>query len=231
MSRTPLPKSLEPIESKSLREQVLDTLRSAIVNGELKPGQALVGSELSSQLGVSTATLREAVQTLIAEGLIETSPYSVPTVKKLSHKDIEDLFSVRTMLEAFAIQQIIPSGRLEQVVQELQQICDDMQQAAENNSLEEVNVSDRQFHDTLIRYSDNELLGVLWNSVAQRVRQVMSLRNRERDLRYIAKNHRTIVRAIKKGDMDKSVRLITEHVGTVGAAIAHSWEDDIAQES
>ena len=103
---------MERIELRSLKEQVLDYLREAIVSGELKPGQPLIGSELGNLLGVSNATLREAIQALSVEGLIESVPYRVPTVKKLSRKDIGDLFSARMMLEDFAARQIITSDQL-----------------------------------------------------------------------------------------------------------------------
>ena len=92
--------SLGQIENKSLRDQVLDSIRSAVVNGELKPGDTLVETELATQLGVSRAPLREAINVLNMEGLLETVPYHGTKVKKLVRKDIEELYSVRSMMEA-----------------------------------------------------------------------------------------------------------------------------------
>lgn len=217
---------MERIESKSLKDQVSERLRAAIVNGELKPGQQLVASELAVQLGVSNATLREAIQTLSVEGLVDTVPYRVPTVKTLSRKDIEDLFSVRGMLEAFATRRILASEQLPQVVDALRRICERMGQAAEQDDLRDLTAIDREFHETLIRHSDNDLLAMLWNSVSLRVQQVMSLRNQKKgDLQQIARNHLAIVEAIAAQDVDLSVQLITEHVGSVADAIADAWHD------
>ena len=78
---------LAPIPNKSLREHVLDALRDAILNGELKPGQTLVESDLATQLGVSRAPLREAIQILKTEGLLEAVSYKGTTVKHLEKKE------------------------------------------------------------------------------------------------------------------------------------------------
>ena len=189
---------MEPIQSKSLRERAIGILRDAIINGALVPGQPLVSTELASQIGVSQATLRDAIYALSLEGLVDTVAYHVSTVKALSKQDIEDLFSVRLMLESYAIRQIVLTGKSALAMHELYAICDDMAEAAELDSLSEINLIDRSFHNSLINHSGNQLLRVLWNSVAQRVQQVMSLSNQQQDnLRQIAHNHREIARVIQ----------------------------------
>ncbi|MEZ4671421.1 MAG: GntR family transcriptional regulator [Anaerolineae bacterium] len=100
---------LHQIENRPLRERVLDALRDAIISGELKPGQDLVETELAASLGVSRAPLREALQILSSEGLVETIPYTGTTVKRLTRTDIEELYSLRSVLETFAIRRIIAS--------------------------------------------------------------------------------------------------------------------------
>ena len=218
---------MQPIETKSLRERVIDMLRNAIVNGELKPGQPLVGTELANQIGVSQATLRDAIYTLSVEGLVETVAYHVPTVKTLSKKDIEDLFSVRSMLEVFAIRQIIATNQTSKAVRELYDVCDEMKKAAEDDNLDDVNWTDRKFHDTLIKHSDNQLLGVLWNTVALRVQQVMALRNRQRgDLPQIARNHLEIAQVIEQENVDKAVELIIAHIVFVADLIIDNWTEE-----
>ncbi len=218
---------MERIDSKSLKDRVQETLRSAIVSGELKPGQPLVGTDLANQLGVSNATTREAIQALSAEGLVEAVPYRVPTVKQLSRKDIEDIFIVRGMLEAFAVRRILGSDQLSRVIKELHACCDAMVLVAERDNLQDLNQIDRQFHEILIRYADSDLLTMFWNSVSQRVRQVMSLRNQQKgDMYQIARNHRMIVEAIEREDLDTSVRLISEHVGSIGDEIVGTWNEE-----
>lgn len=221
--------SLGQIDNKSLRERVLDSLRNAIINGELKPGETLVETDLAAQMGISRAPLREAINILSVEGLVETIPYHGTTVRKLSRKDIEDLYSVRSMMEVFAIERIVAAGspRIDEVVARLHEVCDEMMVAARDGSLIEVNRIDRQFHNALIEHSHNSLLLTLWNSVTLRVQQVMSLRNkRTGDLQQIARNHLAIVDAIARSDTLEAIRLICEHIGTSGDLIAQGWEEN-----
>lgn len=219
--------SLGHIQSKPLREQVLDMLHAAIVNGELKPGQLLVEADLAAQLGVSRAPLREAINILSTQGLVEIVPYHGTRVKSLSRKDIEELYSVRSLMEGFAIQSVIESGNTREVVRQLSEICAAMVTAADAGDLLSVTQLDRDFHDTLVEGSGNDLLQLLWNTVSLRVRQVMSLKNRRKgDLHYIARNHLVIVEVVESRDVEKAVALIHQHIGTTGDQIAATWEEN-----
>lgn len=218
---------MQSIETKSLRERVINMLRVAIINGELKPGQPLVSTELASQIGVSQATFRDAIHALSAEGLVETVAYHVPTVKKFTKKDIEDLFKVRLMLEVFSIREIISSTNLSEAVDELYVICDEMKVAADEDSLTDVNWSDRKFHDTMIQLSRNALLAELWNTVSQRIQQVMALRNQKKgDLPQIAKNHLEIAQVIENKDVEKATQLLNAHVVFEAEVITDAWIDE-----
>lgn len=219
--------SLAQIQNKPLRDHVLAILHAAIVNGELKPGQILIEADLASQLGVSRAPLREAINILSTQGLVEIVPYHGTTVKKLARKDIEELYSVRSLMEGFAIQRIILGDNTPAVIDQLRAICDTMLSAAEAGDLREVNQIDRHFHDTLVASSGNDLLLNLWSMVALRVRQVMSLRNRKKgDLLAIARNHYGIVDVIARKDVEEAVSLIHYHIGLSGGAIAEDWQED-----
>ena len=220
-------KSFKPVETKSLREQVLESLRTAIINGELKPGEVLVETELAKQLGVSRAPLREAIHILNVEGLVDTVAYHGTTVKKLSREDIKELYSVRGMIEVFAVRDIIESDNLDEIVAELRDICDTMLAYAERGSMADVNWIDRQFHDALIQQVGNDLLLNIWDSVSIRVEQVMALRNQKQgDLFLIASNHATIIDAIECKNTEEAVRLLCEHIGTTGDEVVSEWVDD-----
>jgi DNA-binding GntR family transcriptional regulator len=90
-----------------LREQVLDGLRHAILNFELQPGQRLVERELIEQIGVSRATIREALRELTAEGLVVTVPQKGAVVYAPSADEARDLYAVRATLEALTVRRFI----------------------------------------------------------------------------------------------------------------------------
>lgn len=218
--------TLNHIENRSLRDRVLDALREAIITGEFKPGQALIETDLAASLGVSRAPLREALQILSTEGLAETIPYHGTTVRRLTKTDIEELYSLRSVLETFAIQRIIAQHNPEHVAR-LRQCFQAMLTAAEAGDLKQVNQIDREFHDTLIELSGHSLLLTSWNVVSMRVRQVMALLNRRNsDLKRIAYNHVPIIDAIEAGEVEKAIQLMEKHVAASGELIAEGWNDD-----
>jgi DNA-binding GntR family transcriptional regulator len=85
-----------------LRQQVLDGLRRAIIDGRLAPGARLTERELTEMMGVSRTVVREALRQLETEGLIENIPNKGPVVRTLSLAEARDLYSVRAVLEGFA---------------------------------------------------------------------------------------------------------------------------------
>lgn len=218
--------SFNHIENKPLREQILNILRDAIVNGEFKPGHPLVETDLATQLGVSRAPLREALQILNKEGLLETVPYHGTTVRRLTRTDIEELYSLRSVLESFAIQRIIAQNSPENT-QRFRDCFARMLAAAEANDIKLLNKVDREFHDTLIACSNHGLLMSVWNAVALRVRQVMGLQNKRfSDIKEIAYNHLAIIDAIADADEERALHLIQDHVSSVGKQIAEHWDDN-----
>lgn len=87
---------------KTLREQLVLTLRNAILEATLPPGARLIETKLAEQLGVSRGPLREAIFQLVEEGLLEQVPFRGTVVRSLSVEDIKEIYSFRILLESFA---------------------------------------------------------------------------------------------------------------------------------
>lgn len=215
---------LNQIENKPLRERIADILRTSILKAELKPGDPIVESTLATQLGVSRAPLREALQILNTEGLIEIIPYHKTTVRKLFARDIEEVYSLRSVLESFAISQIIERGD-PQSIHILNQICSDMVEAADAGRTEEVSELDHRFHDTIIQESDHNVLIATWSNISQRVRQILALRDmRRKDVSQMARSHQPIVDAIAAGETELAGKLMDEHIATASDFVVDVWE-------
>lgn len=219
-----MPNRLGTLQNKPLRERVVEILKDAILSGELKPGQPLVETELATQLGISRAPLREALQQLNAEGLIEVVAYHGASVKRLTGSDIEELYSLRLILETFATCRIIERGD-PAVSARLRSIFEAMLAAGNAGDIRQVSVIDRAFHDALIECSSHTLLQSTWSAVSLRVRQVMALRNlRNTDIKQIAYNHLPIIEAIEQKDEAEALRLLKIHVESAGDLIAEGWD-------
>lgn len=200
---------LGKIESVPLRTVVADMLRKAIINGKMKPGTAIVEMALAEQLNVSRAPVREAIQILEGEGLIETVAYKGKRVKPLTPKEVEELYSLREQFEAFAVRRIIEAGV---DVSLLHQHCSAMSAAAEADDFEALMDADEAFHRSLIQLADHRLLLSMWDNLFLRIHQIMALRNRaNRDLRTVARKHPPIVAAIEGRDFVTAISLISDH--------------------
>src|ERR1700733_13551757 len=93
---------LDPVPRSTLRAHVAERLRAAILGGDIAPGTPLVETALSERFDVSRGPLREALRQLIEEGLVVTVPYTGTHVAPLSVEDVREIYSLRTVLEAFA---------------------------------------------------------------------------------------------------------------------------------
>ena len=215
--------NLPQIKNMSIREQTLDTLRDAILSGELKPGQALTEMDLSRQLGVSRAPIREALRILNSEGLVETIPYHGTTVSRLTKEDIEEIYGMRILLESYAMERVIAVGDAE-ALGRLRAMVAGMVHSGDSGDLKTVNELDRDFHDALIEMSEHTLLLSMWQMVAMKVRQVMALVNRRNtDLTQIARNHLPLLDAMEAGDVARAQAILRGHIASARDLIAEDW--------
>ncbi len=117
-----------------LREQVIASLRQAILDFKLKPGQRLVERELIEQLGVSRTTIREALRELTSEGLVTVVPQKGAVVATPTLDDAIDLYEVRAALESLVVQRFV--------------------ERASDAQVERLRAAVERFHDATIRTAD-----------------------------------------------------------------------------
>ncbi len=202
------------LEKKSLREQALSALRTAITSGELEPGRHLVETELSEMLQISRGTLREALRQLEQEGLLSAGSRGRLSVRHLDAKEIRDIFAVRAALETLAARTLCELPDRVYATQSLHQKIDVME-AAQDASLEERIESDMEFHRTLCRLTGNETLLHSWTALEGSIRMSIMFAGREKGIKNMSVNrHRDIVAAIETGDASLARKTLREHMDT-----------------
>ena len=102
-------------ESASLRERVASSLRDAILNGQLKPGQKLVERELCASLDISRTLLREVLPQLQGEGLIKTVAHRGPFVALIDAEEVREIYQVRRVLETLAVREFTRHASAQQL--------------------------------------------------------------------------------------------------------------------
>ena len=108
--------SLNTNEYLPLREVVFNTLREAILTGELEPGEHLMEVKLANKLGVSRTPIREAIRKLELEGLVVMTPRRSAEVAKITKEDLVDVLEVRRVLEALSIELCCKNRTKEEIV-------------------------------------------------------------------------------------------------------------------
>jgi len=144
-----------------LVEQVTNILMNAILDDVLKGGEQLIETKLQKQFGISRSPLREAFRELEKRGFVEIIPRKGTFVKKISHKDIEDNFPVRTALESLAARLACNniSGR---ELLDLDKTFEGMKEAADQKDAKLFWKCHLQYHEILISSCGNPLLiGIL----------------------------------------------------------------------
>lgn len=216
---------IAPIENLPLRVQVADRLRAAILSGRLRPGTDLVETALADQMNVSRAPIREAIQILENDGLVETIAYKGKRVKPLTAREVAETYSLREVFEVMAVRRILESGA---PLDQLRLHCDAMIEAAERDDFEALVAGDEAFHHSLIELADHKLLLASWKNLYMRIHQIMALRNRdEHNLKEVASNHPPIVDALADGDAERAVRLISDHTRILAAFDPASIAQDL----
>jgi DNA-binding GntR family transcriptional regulator len=147
----------------TLMSQALQEIREAIRKGKLKPGDRLVETQLAEEMYISRFPIREALRYLEKEGLVETKPFKGTYVAKLTERDMEELYSLRSAIEEFAIRILIKHINAEKI-KKLESIFDSMQQASKNEDLDKLISEDFRFHQTICELSDHRKLLEVWKS-------------------------------------------------------------------
>src|SRR3954452_865630 len=147
----------EKLTTQTLRGQIVQRIRSAILNGSLKPGDRLVERKLASEFGASLTVVREAVIELETEGFITKRPNAFTYVTKLSIGEIEKVFALRKVLETYAIQE---AARLvsTDAISELEASYLQMVDSARRHDLRAYIHEDLLWHETIWRIADNEFV-------------------------------------------------------------------------
>ncbi|WP_371376342.1 GntR family transcriptional regulator [Sporomusa aerivorans] len=197
---------------KPLREVVAETLREAIVNGTLNPGERLMEIQLAEELGVSRTPVREAIRKLELEGFVVMLPRRGTYVADLSIKDINEVFEIRTALDVLAAGLAV-ERITEDELEQLERLLVEIGELLDTDDTDKIVEVDSQFHDVLYRASRNDrLVGIINNLREQFTRfRSISIQYPGR-MQKSVEEHRRLVEAIASRDTDLAQQIAREHM-------------------
>lgn len=208
-----------------LRDVVFQTLRKAILRGELKPGERLMEIALANKLGVSRTPVREAIRMLEQEGLVIMIPRKGAQVAQITMKDLNDVLEVRMGLEELAMQFACKRITQEQVA-ELKRALLEIERLMASDDVTALAQADVDFHDIIYRATDNRRLNQIINNVREQMyRYRVEYLKDSRTRGTLLQEHREIYQAVATRDVEKARACIRQHIMNQQQSIARSIKD------
>jgi DNA-binding GntR family transcriptional regulator len=134
-----------PVQFRTKADIVYEELRERILNGELRPGERVPISQVAREIGVSDIPAREGVKRLEADGLLEFATHKGAVVASMGVEDVEELFAIRSELEALAVRRAAQSIDADQLAA-LRELLDAMAVAERDGDMEAYGRLNRAFH-------------------------------------------------------------------------------------
>ncbi|MBC7959909.1 MAG: GntR family transcriptional regulator [Vallitaleaceae bacterium] len=195
-----------------LRDVVFNTLREAILRGQLVPGERLMEKQLAERMGVSRTPIREAIRKLELEGLVMMVPRKGAEVAKITPKDIKDVLEVRAALEALAVK--VACEKMDEIgLAKLTKVKEEFERAAKDKAVDTLIQKDIEFHDAIFAATGNEKLIHIVNNLREqiyrfRVKYISQMESYEG----LVKEHEEIVESIKSGDRQRAEEITVRHI-------------------
>ena len=197
-----------PFEPESVR--VARVVREQIVEGTRGPGSRLVERDLAAELGVSRIPVRDALRTLVAEGLVTPRPRTWAVVREFTDADVAQLHEVREATEPLQFR-LAARRRTAAQLDALTEAWEREDAAARSGDAPAARRAAADFHERVVDAAGNPVLAELHVVTASRVRWLLG---QHTDLAAMADEHRALLAAVRDGDEEAAARLAAEHLGT-----------------
>ena len=207
-----MPVTFAPVRTATLKESIVEVLVDAVISGKLKPGDRLNESELSRQLGVSRAPIREALQQLQEQGLVENHPRRGMFVVNLEQEGAQKINSLRLILEPEALD-LCRVHRTPEGEKKLYDLVARMEQKSNMNAIEATRL-DLEFHRAIWSQTGNEYLEKTLSSLTAPLFAYATLtKPKQEKMRMILDSHRPLLDYIlAKKPRKTAQQIIWEHL-------------------
>lgn len=202
-----------------LRDVVFNTLRQAILRGELKPGERLMEIQLANKLGVSRTPIREALRKLELEGLVKMVPRKGAEVADITEKSLRDVLEVRKALEELSVQ-LACEKITEEEIEELKRVAERFKDTLDDQDVTKIAEADVAFHDVIYTATDNQKLILLLNNLREQMyRYRVEYLKKEEAYPQLIAEHEELIDNISKRNKEEATRIMCEHIDNQVATV------------
>ncbi|MEJ2110974.1 MAG: GntR family transcriptional regulator [Acidobacteriota bacterium] len=211
----------------SARERAYVYIQQKIAARKLPAGKAISEVALAGELGISRTPVHEAIRQLLGEGLMEEDSNGSTVVVRLSRQDFVELYELRSVLEAHAVSKIAKRRLSEKDIERLQTLTGEIkdlrselirskEKTLNAAQMRRFEVADISFHTFLMSNAENAAALKIFNKVRYLIRAFAARHagHTAESLTRIHKEHLEMIHALADGDVDKAMRVITQHIQT-----------------
>lgn len=211
-------------ERYSLSSKVFEVIEDAILSGKLQPGDNLIEMKLSKELGVSRTPVREAIKQLELEGLVKIEPHKGAVVLGVSRKDIEDIYTIRTLIEGLAARWAAEKIT-EEEIERLKESVDLLEFYISKDNKQRLQKFDSDFHEIIYEACKSKPLKHTLSTFHHYIKRARaaSFETPGRAKKAL-EEHKGILQAIIERDGDKAERLTCQHIKNAAANLLKSQE-------
>jgi DNA-binding GntR family transcriptional regulator len=218
----PVPQAKAHAPRQLLRDSAYATLRGAILDGTLAPGERLRDVELCEWLGLSRTPVREALARLEEDGLVETAPQRYTRVAPLDRREARDAFRVVAALHALAAELAVPRLTPDEL-ERMRKSNERFASALRAGEVDEALAADDDFHAVFVAASANREIERTLARLMPRLRRIERLRFGSLSGRRSVGQHEQIVALASQGEVAETARAVRENWLSLGALIDRTF--------
>lgn len=212
--------------NRNAKEDVYEQMRNAILVGKLKQGDRIVEMDISGQMGISRAPVREAIRLLEQEGLVIALPNKGAYVNGLYLKDAREIFSLRIVLERFVVNLAVPN-MTEADFEYLYELIEVMRECGKEGNYTKLVEYDVKFHEYIYSKANHNRLQHVMSILNTPVRAYIAATNPfYPSLEEVANSHVPIIKALRERDSERAAAEIERHILEVGEQLVEQLHSE-----
>ncbi|HHW04205.1 MAG TPA: GntR family transcriptional regulator [Thermoanaerobacterales bacterium] len=223
----------EFFQSNTLVDMAYKEIKKDITLNTLKPGQKIILRDLCERYGISETPIKQALNRLLMEGLIESAPRKSMRVKRIKLEEIDELLEIRLMIETFYVNRILQTLKSNPEIKEkFLKNLEEHRKVVENieglNDFYRHLSLDQEFHQIYIECSDNKKVLQIYNNLGTHIYMYhVYWKQGKARMKEAFQEHKAIFDALVIFDENKLLEMVKKHIYNTKQDIQQIWEKQV----
>jgi DNA-binding GntR family transcriptional regulator len=210
------------LQARTYVDHVVDVVVGHAALGKILPGGRINELDLSKELALSRAPIREALRILVAQGVAESVAYQGVRLAPMTAERVRQISEVRFELEKLALRRLESMRDQESLLRTLRNLIEDMRLAVRKSDTLELVTLDADFHEAIMRAADNPVLLKFWQMLRHQLIIIFGLGAMSKPLRKIVDEHRRLLSEFESRNLRGIEDMLSEHILADNMAIDYA---------